>query len=704
MFRFILLTGLLLSAFTIVFGQPGVVVQHPVDDLTQYQDVYVAEGGRGYAVGSCGTIATTTNSGMSWTSAQSPNAIDYTTVACVSGTNCLTILLVGSNTLARSTNAGVSWSYDVSDDWAFIDQLHTPGNNVVIADKGFNSLRKSTNGGSTWTDIDLPENQRTALLFTSATTGYYFANGTNNCIKTTNAGDTWASTGYAHPTSVSYISFVDNQTGFLFDQDRKIFRTTNGGVSWTDMNTTTSLPSNMRVFAALSATQLGGVSVTDRLFQSNDAGATWTSTEISDDDGVFVKQKYHRRGNEFWLASNLSEIYYSAADFTNWQSGIPADRIDINAILMTQNGVGYAVDANGGILKTTNNGDDWNALTTTPAFFRGSVMEQLPDGRLLGLFASQYPLVSSNGGVTWTDYLPQSARDFLGFNYPTTFSILPGGRQYFIDSEKAVYSDNNGATWNLVTHTDNISIRRMHFVDANVGYGAGYGGGQMARTLDGGLNWENITANTPTNQPLNDFYFTDQNNGIVFGGSTSYRTTNGGDSWTGDNSLPGGYEVIKAPNGDLFTNEFGSGNNAEFWRSQDNGQTWESIGYVCAPSRAASMSPDGSFYFGAGDGGMITRIDVSLISSVSVPAHEIKPITAFPNPTNGLTNIELPQNIGSQPVTIEVFNLAGQSIYRTVVSSQPIVSVDLSQQPVGVYTFKMKGNGWLQSGKVVRSQ
>lgn len=696
--RFI--TFLLLTALpaALVFSQGAVVVQNPVADLTQFQDVYVAEGGHGYAVGTCGIIATTTNNGMSWTTGQSPNAIDFTTVACLPGTNCQTILLANDNLLARSVNGGTTWSYSESENWNGTNLLHVLGNNIVIADKGFNSIRKSTDGGLTWTDIDLSENQRTPMEFTSATEGYYFANTTNSLIKTTDAGSTWNASGYSHSASVRYFTFLDQQTGFLFDQDNKVFKTTDGGQSWTDMNTT-GLTSSTRVFTAISPTQVRAVSVTDRLWESDDSGTSWTSSELTSDDGIFVKQKYHRRGNEYWLVSNLSEILYSPADFTNWESGIPAERIDINAIVMTENGVGYAGDSRGGLLKTTNNGDDWDFITPNITFSRTNELALLPDGRILGLFSGLFPMVSSDGGLTWVDYLPTSAQDFLDNYRPNSFALLPSGRQYFIESERAVYSDDNGATWNLLSHPDNISINQLYFFDDNLGFGAGFGGGQMARTTDGGLNWENITANSPTSQPVNEFYFSDANNGIVFNGSTAYRTTDGGNSWTIDSQVPGGYDLITAPNGDLFMNEFGSGNNAEFWRSQDNGETWESIGYVCAPSRAATISPDGRYYFGAGDGGSIVRIDVNLISSVRVAKRDIQAVRVFPNPTSGLTNIELPDVSGA--IQLEVFNVAGQSVYRMEVNNQVVATVDLSTHPAGIYTFRLAGEGWLQTGRVV---
>ena len=678
-------------------------VQNPVEHLTQFQDVYVAEGGNGYAVGSCGVIATTSDNGMSWTTDFSPEGIDFETVACIPGTNCQTILLNSGNLLARSTNGGTTWTYTEDDNFFNINLLHTIGGNVVIADKGFESLRRSTDGGLSWTDIDLPENQRTNMEFTSATEGYYFANTTNNLIKTTDGGSSWAATGYAHPTSIRYFTYFDEQVGFLFDQDNKVFKTTNGGQTWTDMNTV-GLTSSTRVFTAISPTQVRAVSVTDNLWESDDSGTTWTNSALSDGDGIFVKQKYHRQGGEYWLVSNMSEIFYSAAGFTNWQSGIPAERNDIDAIVMTENEVGYAVNGSGTLLKTTNNGDDWNAITTSPELSRGVQLAELPDGRIMGIFSSSFPLVSSDGGATWTDYLSSSAIDFFDSSRPRAYALLPGGRQYFMNFDKAVYSDDNGASWNLLLHAANTSIGQLYFFNDNLGFAAGTGGGQMARTTDGGLNWENITENTPTTQPLNEFYFTDEDNGIVFNGSRSYRTADGGDTWSSDVSLPGTYDLVVAPNGDLFANEFASGNNAEYWRSQDNGATWQSVGYACAPSRAATISPDGNFYFGSGDGGNIVRIDVSLISSVRVATRAIQSINAFPNPTNGLVNIELPDVAGSETVFLEVFNVAGQSVYRTEVRNQELVSVDLGSQPAGLYTFQVNGNGWLSTGKVIRTQ
>ncbi len=89
-------------------------------------------------------------------------------------------------------------------------------------------------------------------------------------------------------------------------------------------------------------------------------------------------------------------------------------------------------------------------------------------------------------------------------------------------------------------------------------------------------------------------------------------------------------------------------------------------------------------------------------SSIDIPLFHIKEPTIFPNPSNGVIQIDLPPNIGE--LNFQLFDMAGKSIF-TKKSILPFEEIQLEDVANGMYFYKIldkKGRSW--SGKVVVNQ
>ncbi len=677
-------------------------VQYPFDFSTQFKDVYIAENDAGFAIGDCGILARTTNAGMDWTITNTPEGREYSSVICQPGTACQTVILGGGGYFARSTNAGQSWTV-TENPGVNMARLEVFGNNQIFTLVSSSSYLLSADGGLSWTSNDLPATTSSPVTLVSPQVAYYFHRQSSTeylLYKTTDAGQTWLPTGYSHTAFPSHLSFASPTVGFIYDNDRKLHKTTNGGNSWSEI-AQTDLPFNLTLLVALSETNLKGVQVTDQIYESSDGGSSWTSYSIDLGDGVSIKPNYHRRGNEFWLVSNASEIYYSAADFTNFQSQIMGDRVRMGAITFQDENTGYALASGGKLYKTTNAGADWNFHHQLPGN-RPTNAYILPDGRLLVCISGIPAQVSSDGGNSFSPYLPNDVLQALENGYMQSMTILPNGRFLLVGRSKIVYSDNQGSSWQIADHPLNSNAEDVYFYDNNIGFIAGNSGGRMVKTTDGGLSWQ-LPTNFPTSQPVNTFHFSSPTEGIVFGGSTSYRTSDGGDTWQSDNNVPGAYKVSRANNGDLYVSEFASGNKNTTWRSQDSGQSWQQLGQGCAPIRTNTLTPNNRYYFAAGDGGLIERYDLDLVNNL--PSHQSEhnsPLKVYPNPSQGRVHIELPTNLHEQNLQLAVFNLQGQlQSQQLVAASSEIIPLDLQQVPKGMYLLRLEGKGWAQHARLV---
>ncbi len=109
----------------------------------------------------------------------------------------------------------------------------------------------------------------------------------------------------------------------------------------------------------------------------------------------------------------------------------------------------------------------------------------------------------------------------------------------FIVADDISYPENNsvlkttdgGLTWTKLVVSALINRpRSVDFVNASVGYVAGYSG-MVIKTTDGGNTWTALTTGVTTN--LNDVKFWDVNTGYICGSSgLVMKTTDGGTSWS----------------------------------------------------------------------------------------------------------------------------------------------------------------------------
>jgi hypothetical protein len=75
-------------------------------------------------------------------------------------------------------------------------------------------------------------------------------------------------------------------------------------------------------------------------------------------------------------------------------------------------------------------------------------------------------------------------------------------------------------------------------------------------------------------------------------------------------------------------------------------------------------------------------------------------ITIYPNPTNGLLNVNIP-DLGEGTAVLGVYNVNGKLVYKKTLNNT-LSQVDIKNQPSGIYLFKITIGGNSKDWKIIK--
>lgn len=390
----------------------------------------------------------------------------------------------------------------------------------------------SPNGGSSWTPQgdDLanlivcsmvmdPSNANVIYAGTGEGFFNYDAQRGEGIFKTTNGGASWTQLSSTLNENFYFVNKLvfDQSTNTLWAGTRKgIFKSTNGGSSFTavltngsgndvhctDIEISPSSPT--KLYAAF------GLFNQSSIYRSTDAGANWTQ--------VYSQPGYGR----IELATSEQN--------TN----------DVFASLMDLNTSGT-----GAMLYSSNSGNSWNNITipgpnsygqTTYTGTQGwynNIMYVKPNNENVVYVAGIDFWVSTNKGTTWTrktDGGGNPAYDVVHVDQHAITVPASNLNYVFLGTDGGIYkSTDSGESWTAVNN--NLNITQFYAGDVNPTGTVYYGGTQDNGTIKstGGANW-NISLGGDGGVTIVD----DANSNIVYGEYVNLcflKSTDAGASW-----------------------------------------------------------------------------------------------------------------------------------------------------------------------------
>jgi len=277
--------------------------------------------------------------------------------------------------------------------------------------------------------------------------------------------------------------------------DADVWSTEDGGANWANATGATTAPFAVGSDAVSivcfeldkTTTRLivaRGVAVGQpaRIAYSDDNGATWTAVQVGSTNGeyaaghgaLFAMDRYH-----IWFATTAGRIYFSDDAGATWTSEATAltasGGAQLNAVKFLDYDNGWAVGNSDIVLRTTDGGDAWAALTSPTTADNATALHPFTKLRaIIGSNAGQV-FETWDGGVSWesktysgqvaTDTIAdlEFANDLVGYMVVNTSAPL-GSVHRSIDG---------GDAWDKITTPTNSGLNALDVIDSNLAFVVG---------------------------------------------------------------------------------------------------------------------------------------------------------------------------------------------------------------------------------------
>lgn len=347
-------------------------------------------------------------------------------------------------TIVCTRDAGRNWETIPLDSNRMILSLSFPDSvhGWASAQGGF--IFRTDDCGRSWGRIKLPNADPRDVCFTDSLNGWVGDYWTHKLYRTSNGGVSWDSVHTGISSGAIRISFADRLHGWVGGGTNKLAHTANGGLTWTPQ----ALPFSLNYPMCFPDTS-SGFALGDRLWRSVDAGNSWQSSTM---------QYFDPRNFDFPDKNNGWLVGIESGN--TWQEGR--------------------------VIRTTDGGRTYHNLFPVP---------QIQMMTAVTASDSMHAWVAGDGGMV--------------------FSTTDGG----VNWDPRGLS--MGVPWMI---NDMFALKDEHCAWA-VGYG-----GFIIRTKDDGRSWEKQSCGSDLN--LTAVHFFDANRGLMVGeASRIYCTSNGGEDW-----------------------------------------------------------------------------------------------------------------------------------------------------------------------------
>jgi photosystem II stability/assembly factor-like uncharacterized protein len=540
----------------------------------------------------------------------------------------------------KTTDGGATWTAintGLGPEKSYVESLAIdPTNRQIVYAGTDGGIFKTTDGGATWTAINngLTSTHVSSLAIDHSNSQIVYAgtqgsgDGTGGGVfKTTDGGASWTAmnTGLAS-TRVSCLAIDPKDSRVVYagtwdvaitETGGDVFKTTDGGATWTAMMIDTGLANTMISHLAIDPKDSRVVYAVDgnTIFKTTNGGASWkaidagiinTGISALAIDPVNSKVVYVGTIGVYGCAGgnggdgcgpDISGSVFKTADGgASWKAiktGITNDLIYSLAIDPTNRQIVYAGTNNNGVFKTTNGGSSWAKINTGT---NGEVDSLAIDpANSKTVYAGTWgggAFKTTNGGVSWTT-INTDITDI----YVTALAIDPADSQMVYAGtylNNLFKTTDGGASWTAVFYTGtngNVSSLAIDPANSQIVY-AGTGAGVFKTTNGGAYWWGSCTG--LTNRNVSFLAIDPENSQTVYAGTSTgvFKTTDGGTHWRAtftaiQNSSVSSLAIEPANSQIVY-----AGTSAGVFKTTNGGASWTAINTGITNTNILSLAID----------------------------------------------------------------------------------------------------------------
>ncbi|HBD26351.1 T9SS type A sorting domain-containing protein [Flavobacterium sp.] len=461
----------------------------------------------------------------------------------------------------KSIDGGLTWNptgtMGASNPTSAGDLLIHPTNNQILWCATNNGIFRTINGGTSWSRVRLGNFSQGSIRLKPGDPSVVYAVSNNGFFRSTNSGSsfTQVSTGLpasstrllldVTPANANYIYILSATTGSAF---QGIYRSTDGGTTFTARNTTTNVLESTQAWfdlaLAVSSTNAeeiytgclnvwkstnGGTSATKINNWSNPTGPSYTHADIhylgfhgtklfcGSDGGIYVSENNGSNFTDLTAGAQISQFYkiavskQSSANMVGglqdngghaysggqWKNYYGADGMD-TAIDPTNPNLYYGFIQSGGSLYISNSAGNGITGSVSSPGVDGNWVTPLTannTGELFSGFDGLYKLVGSNWVLQNVDALGSGNLDEIAVD-PSNDNIM-----YVANGTGLYKSTNRGVNFTNVYNSSDGSITfiEVHSTDSNIIYLVTDGAsGKVLKSTDGGINFVDFSTGLPS--------------------------------------------------------------------------------------------------------------------------------------------------------------------------------------------------------------
>lgn len=383
--------------------------------------------------------------------------------------------------------------------------------------------------------------------------------------------------------------------------------------------------------------------------------------------------------------TTLLILFISFTSFARWEEINSSSSENLLAIEFIGN-TGFCGGANGELLKSTNGGDSWSAISSGTS---DNITDIIFINSTTGYFTTSGGEVykTTNGGSSWTSKKPQSIGGLNGIDFLNANVGLAVG-----DNGNIFRTDNAGSTWNDLGNVSVYVVNDVAFLNDTLAVAVGAQGSVLSSS-DAGETWD--WKGISSTNTFSSIEKTNDSTAIMVGTSGLYSEFNAGTMQANaetiiDNDQDWLKDVHLAPSGKVYI----AGFNQSILVTNPNWKTWD----LDSVNNLNSIHfLNDTIGFSCGNNGKIYK---TITAGFPVGKEEliVSKLKAFPNPTDGYITFDTPVSLVNN--TLRVYNMKGQIVKQIVLSSNENISIQ--ELNTGLYFFQILTDNVNYQGRIIK--